>query len=475
MFAKQPVRPGAAFSKGRARAASLLVVFILSLTSCTTGLGSRHRALVRELDGSTSAPLPTLQPFSPPLSAPIVDLQLGGASLSRPAFVRAVLEQNPTVRSAEFTFRAALAHYPQRVALDDPMLSYGISPRSIRSKTIDDGHKLELRQHFPFPGKLRLRGEEALAHAEAAKYDLAAVRLELAATASLLFDDYYYLGRAIEINDEHTELVESFKAITTRRYEVGNGSQQDPLHAETELAHLVHQSVVLKTKLEIVSMRMNTLLRRAPSHPIPPPPATLVAPAVPDPAADPERIALENRPELRAAVSHVEAEEASVAQARREFFPDFTLVAAYNTLLQQEENQLFTGFSINLPLQLDRRRAALREAEAKRRRARSEQDRAADEIRLEAAVSQARLHEAEHVLMLFRDTLLPPALDRIEAARAGFETGRNSFLTLIEANRHLRVTADGLEKARAERSKARTEFLRALGLFAAPSMEVSTR
>ena len=77
--------------------------------------------------------------------------------------------------------------------------------------------------------------------------------------------------------------------------------------------------------------------------------------------------------------------------------------------------------------------------------------------------------------MLFRDSLLPPAHDRVEAARAGFETGRNSLLALIEADRSLRMTSDGLERARAERSQARTEFLLALGLFSAPTEEVSTR
>ena len=53
----------------------------------------------------------------------------------------------------------------------------------------------------------------------------------------------------------------------------------------------------------------------------------------------------------------------------------------------------------------------------------------------------------------------------LEAARAGFETGRNSFLALIEAERNLRVTSDGFEKAKATRSQAHAEFLHALGLF----------
>ena len=439
---------------------SLASIFLLlvALTGCAPGLASRHRSLEREL------PRRNLQ--VPP--AAHVDLPLGTDFLSRDALVSAVLERNPTLRSAEFTFRAALARYPQSTALNDPELAYGVAPASFGSNSVNDAHKVELKQHLPFPGKLRLRGAEALARAEAARHNQESIRLELASITSLLFDDYYYLGRAIAINEEHQGLLNSFKATATARYEAGQGSQQDPLQAETELAHVFHQGVVLRTRLDIVSQRINTLLHRLPDQALPKPPPTLVPVQVPETANAPER-----RPELKAARSLIEAEQASVAQARREFLPDFTLVGAYNSLWQNHDLQPFVGLQLNIPLQLGRRRAAVSEAEARLGRANAELARISDEVRSSLAEARSTLLEAEHVLVLYRDRLLPPARDRVRAARTGFETGRNSFLALIDAERNLRTTSLGLDKAEAERSQARTELLRALGSLATKAPEAT--
>ena len=436
----------------------LSLLLLASLPACAPGLGPRHRSLTREL--------PRESPIA--ASASAVDLRLGSPVLSRHALIRAVLERNPTVRSAEFAFRAALSRYPQSTALDDPQIAYGVAPASFGSSTVNDAHKVELRQHLPFPGKLRLRGAEALARAEAAKHDLASVRLELVAVASLLFDDYYYLTRAISINAEHVALLETFKAIATARYEAGQGSQQDPLQAESELAHLVHEGVVLRTRLSVVSQRINTLLHRPPDYELPEAPPSLTPLAVPVVES-----AGEVRPELQAAASVIEAEEASVAYAWREFLPDFTLVGAYNSLWQNDDLQPFVGLQLNVPLQLGRRRAAVDEAEANLGRARAELARISDELRFSVSKARSLLDEAEHVLTLYRDRLLPPASDRVRAARAGFETGRNSFLVLIDAEQNLRTTSLGLERARAERSQARTELLRALGVLSARAAEVS--
>jgi len=237
----------------------------------------------------------------------------------------------------------------------------------------------------------------------------------------------------------------------------------------------VHQDALLRTRIELVSQRMNALLRRDPHDPLLPPPVSLAPVAAPEPQSASPELALGRRPELRAAASRVEAEEASVAHARREFFPDFTLVGAYNSLWQEDDLRPFVGLSVNVPLQIGRRRAALREAEANLGRAQAERERLSDEVRLSVAQARSKLREAEHVLMLYRDRLLPPAEDRVAAARAGFETGRNSFLALIDAERSLRTTALGLEKARAERSQSRAELRRALGLLTAEPREVPAR
>ena len=56
-----------------------------------------------------------------------------------------------------------------------------------------------------------------------------------------------------------------------------------------------------------------------------------------------------------------------------------------------------------------------------------------------------------------------PKIDQVDAARSGFETGRNSFLTLIDAERNLRNVELGYEEALANLGRRRAELDRALG------------
>lgn len=384
--------------------------------------------------------------------------------LERSALVRAVLRRNPSVQSARWAWRAALERFPQETSLDDPLLGYGVAPASFGSHAVDGAHKVDLSQRLPFPGKLSLRGEIVLAEAEAAEHDLEAVRQRLATMASLLFDELYFLDRALEINAEHQQLLEELLGIATAHYEAGRAAQQDPLQAEVERAHLLHREVVLETSRRVARGRLNMLLRRRPDRPLPPPPSSLALPAAPD--LDREalvREALRTRPELRSLEATLEGRESAVALARREFFPDLTLVGSYNTLWQESDLQPFVGVQIHVPLRIDRRRAALDEARARLARAESEREGLEDEVRFAVESGADRLEEARHVRRLYESRLLPAARDQVESARVGFEAGRNSFLALIEAERNLRATRLGYEEAVANVSRRTAGLERAVG------------
>ncbi len=389
---------------------------------------------------------------------------MGAPFLERGALIHKVLERNPTIRAARYAWRAALARVPQVTSLDDPMLGAGLAPRSIGSSSVDSAPKFDLSQKLPFPGKLRLHGEAALAEAEAASHSHAAVRLRLATIASLLFDDYYLAARSLEINADHIALLGDFQRIATVRYEAGEASQQDPIQAEVELMHALHREIVLETAQRVTSEQINALLHRSPDDTLPPPP-TLAA--IPRPAEhSPDQLiiqALESRPELAAAAAHVDAEESRVDLAWREYFPDVTLTGSYNRLWQERDLQAFVGIQLNVPLQLGRRRAGVEEAQARLEQARSQQLAIEDDVRLGVYSRRDRLEEAGHVERLFRDRLVPAARDQVNAARSGFETGRNSFLALIDAERSLLNVELGYEEALANLGRRRAELDRVLG------------
>ena len=139
-----------------------------------------------------------------------------------------------------------------------------------------------------------------------------------------------------------------------------------------------------------------------------------------------------------------------------------------HSVWQESDLQPYVGLQINVPLRIKRRRAAVEEAHARLERAVSERDSVEDEVRFAVETGVDRLEEARHVLRLYENQLLPPARDQVEAARAGFETGRNSFLALIEAERNLRTVRLGREEALANVSRRHAELQGALGEMPGP-------
>src|SRR5262249_21135495 len=125
--------------------------------------------------------------------------------LDRAAVVAAVLARNPDLDAARAAWRAAVAAYPSATALDDPMAGYALAPLSIGSGA-RFGQRIEISQKLPWPGRRALRGDAALADAEAAGADLEALRLDLAEAAVRAFDDDYVAARALAINQHHRDL-----------------------------------------------------------------------------------------------------------------------------------------------------------------------------------------------------------------------------------------------------------------------------
>ena len=389
----------------------------------------------------------------------------GEAELERAALIEAVLARNPDVAAAREALRAALAEVPQARSLDDPMVGYEVAPLSVAGDA-PFGHRVEIRQKLPFPGKRRLRAEAALAAAEAEAAQIDAVRLELAQMASELVDDLYVLARALEINDHHRALMTEMRESATAQYVVGRAAQQDPIQAEVELAELARDRLALEAERDQIIARLNGLLHRAPEAPLPATPAELeIAPVPAGSSEELQAIALQRRPQRDAAQARIRAAEAEIAVARRDYYPDFELMGSYNSMWGMPEHQWMVGVMIDVPLQRGRRRAAVEEAEAETARRRYEDERLVDEIRVEVDRAHRRVVEAEATVEVHETRLLPAVRDQLDAARAGFTSARNDFNSVVEAEENLREAELDLAMARAELSRRQAALARAVGMI----------
>lgn len=437
----------------RASVAGLLAgLTSMTLISCATSSGRREEALWREYRSAVRE-----------VRADDTLLFASTGPLERGVLVAAVLERNPSIAAAREGLRAALAEVEQARGLDDPMLGYEFAPLSIAGEA-HFGQAVSIRQRLPFPGKRRRAAEVALASAEAEAAQIEVVRLELAQMASELYDDYFVVARALEINEHHQRLLEQIKKSAEVQYSAGRAAQQDPIQAEVELAQLEREKITAEAERDQLVARLNGLLHRPPGAPLPAPPSELAMATAPaGTSAELQALALRTRPQRDAANARIAAAQARVAVAERAFYPDVEVMASYNSMWEMPEHRWMAGVMIEIPLQRGKRRAAVDQAQAETRRAQYEDARVVDEIRVEVDRAHRRVVEAQALVDLHTSKLLPASRAQADSARAGFVAAQSSFLALVGAQQNLRHVELSLAMARAQLSQRRAALSRVVG------------
>jgi outer membrane protein, heavy metal efflux system len=356
--------------------------------------------------------------------------------LQRTALIEEVLERNPDLRVARNALRAALEQITQARSLEDPRAAVAVAPLTLDAAR--PGAEFELSQTIPWPGRLAARTSMATAGAEMRRAELDDVRVELALRASMLFDRWYYVHRAFDLNLHHREIVAVMKLSAESRYIVGAASQQDPLQAEVRLTRLIREAVDLETQRRTIRYAINALLHRSPTAAIPPPPEVLPIPPVPSDAREALREAVvEGQPMIEAARAKVREAEAGLRLAELEKRPDLMAMATFSSMWMDRDERVMVGVGFRLPVRRQRIEAGIRQARERLEGARASLDSREDQalFRLEEALEEARA--AIEVIRLHEDQLIPASRDQTEAAQAGFTTGRNSFLAVIQAEANL--------------------------------------
>lgn len=379
-----------------------------------------------------------------------------------------VLARNPTLQQMAAALAAAEARYPQVTSLDDPSFSTWVAPASLGSNMVNNSARFEVSQKLPFPGKRSLRGKAAQAQALAAGGDLEDTRLQLVESSRSALADFFLAERSLEVNTEGLKLLEEFKKNAETRYQTGQTPQQDVLQADVEIGRLGERKLNLNRTRRVAIARLNTLMNRPPDSPLPPPPKSV---HVTEPIANAVALreaALARRPDLQALKARIEADQASLALAEREFYPDVEAMAAYDSFWQAADSQQRlrpqVGIRLNLPARLSRRSAAVSEASAVLAQRRAQLVQLSNQVAFEIEQAAAQVRESEQTLKLYEDRILPSARENVKAAQAAYVTGKSPFLSLIEAQRNLIELRDRFNQSSAEYAQRRAALDRASGM-----------
>ncbi|ADE14802.1 outer membrane efflux protein [Nitrosococcus halophilus Nc 4] len=376
--------------------------------------------------------------------------------------VESVLARHPGLKARQAALEAAEYRIAPAGALDDPALSYSTAPDTL------DGprglnQRLELSQPLPWPGKLALRKQAAQETARAVSEDEKNLRLQVAAAAKTLFAEWFYVHRALAINRDHQTLLEELRRIAEIQYAAGRAGQQDALQAEVARARLETEAVTLERRRREVQARINALLNRPPQTPVPLPAG--FPELSPLPRLEQLQItALRAHPELARIRARIAGAKAQAGLAEKDFYPDFRLMAGYNSFWDEPDKRWTLGFSINLPFDYGHKRsAALDAARANLRQARWRLTDREAQLLSELEASRAAVEETEAVIKVYLRRLAPLAQDNLDAARADYRAGAGPFINVIDAERQQLRTEEGLARARADYLRQLAELERWIG------------
>ena len=292
--------------------------------------------------------VPAVKPASPPDDPS--DSLAGTKELSVEQLVAEVQARNPSLQAAVAAWSAAARRYPQQVSLDDPMFEYMISPGVGRTGD-GEGWMVAFSQKLPWPGKRELRGNAAAAEGRAMQGEMGDTRLRLAEMTRMAYYDFYLAQRMTEVNAATRKLLTQFRTIARNRYESGQVTEQDVLQTDVELANLQSRLSELARNEQVAKARINTLLHRMPDCPLPPPAVRLSLHDMLPEAAALQGMAEHARPDLYAASARAQAEEANLALAYKEYYPDIAMVAKYDAFMPDEIRPAL-GMQMNVPLQI---------------------------------------------------------------------------------------------------------------------------
>jgi cobalt-zinc-cadmium efflux system outer membrane protein len=389
------------------------------------------------------------------------------AELLLPELIAEVRSRNPTLEAMAAAWQAAAQRYPQAISLDDPTFTATTAPASFGSEDVEAAYALQAGQKFPWFGKRAARGRQAQAETSAAFHDLEDSRIRLTEVTQAAFYEYYLVQRQLELTQENTDVISQFSNTARTRYKANQVTQQDVLQAELELAQQQRRKIELDRSERIAVARINTLLRKSPYAQLPPPPKQLDIPAIQIDRESYQKLALEQRPDLRSLFAKVQAEQAAVTLACKNYYPDLEVFGRYDTFWQPADTQGDlrgqVGVNVNVPIYKGRLNAAVQEAMFRVRQRSAEYEQRRVDVQFEVASAYEELDESRQSLQLYTDKLIPAAEQNVAAARSNYDVSKATFLDLATAQRQLITLREERETTLATYHKRLAELTRVTG------------
>ena len=340
------------------------------------------------------------------------------ASAQLPTLLKLALERNPEIQRARSEWKVAVEKVPQASALPDPSVGILHFIENVETRTGPQENVFTLTQKIPFPGKLMAADDVASKGAQIASVRYSATVRDVLVAVKTAYYEYVYLTKARALVVQNVGIAERLAGLGSDLYAKDNALLIDVLKAQSQLAQLQYDLITLTELTSAEKTRLNGLLDRPPEAPIGTPGAAPF-PRLNTSVEDLFSLAAGNREEIEIQNLLVEQATARESLAKSQYGPDLTIGGTYlqvgeNTaspMTPEDSGKDAYGVMVGLtiPLWVNRTSAGVREARAARVAAERGKTAVWNQTFTSLKDAYFRLTNAERLVLLYRDSLIPQA------------------------------------------------------------------
>ena len=347
-------------------------------------------------------------------------------------------KSNPQIQAARHGWESAKQVPSQVSTLPDPQFTAqqvnAGSPRPFAGYTNSDFayFGLGVSQDFPYPGKLRLRGEMAKRDAEVMQQQYESARRAVTTGVKAAYFQLSYLSKTLGILESDGQLLEQVEKAAEARYRSGMGNQHDLLQAQTERTKLLREITMHHLEVAKTQARIKQLLNRSQSSPDIEP-ADLPETALPYSFDELLSAAKNQYPTIAGAQKLVEKAGLQIDAAHKDFYPDFNLQYMWQrTDPAQFRAYYMLSFSARVPIYRSRKqRPEQAQAEADLNKSRAEVEVQTQQVSFDLRTEFDTVQKTAELLKIYREGLLPQARAEFEAGVAAYQNNRQDFQALL--------------------------------------------
>lgn len=351
--------------------------------------------------------------------------------------VRRALLASPELEQRYWEWRSAIEQIPQDGTQATNLAIFG-STSITRGRMSFDTTTLSLGNDpmadILLPTKLSAAAQRALENARAAGLRFRKAQFELRGKVLSAYADYALTAELIRLEKSNAQLLQSTVMAVDARNEAGAAGQQELLKSRNELDLSRNEISSMQAQLPAQRAALNALLDRPPDAPIPIPTGMPEARQVVQDDGQVLKLVAERNPELAALAQEIAARKESLALARLQYLPDFSI--SVGTDLAGIAQSLAGMVTVPL-LRHQAIDAAVAQAEANLRATEAMRRQARNDLGAQVVMNLSILRDADRQLGLFEHTVLPRARRVVAVSRTAYEAGRTSLLDLLDAQKSL--------------------------------------